>query len=63
MKENKKTEVLQIRFTPEEKGLLQSLARRSGMTMAEYVQTLIAMKYVFRVSDRCNPDAFDFLYI
>lgn len=61
MKENKKTEVLQIRFTPEEKGLLQSLSRRSGMSMAEYVQTLISLKYIFRFSDRCNPDAFEFL--
>lgn len=51
MKENKKTEVLQIRFTPEEKALLHSLAHRSEMTMAEYIHTLIAMKYVFRFSD------------
>ena len=47
MKENKKTEVLQIRFTPEEKALLHSLAHRSEMTMAEYIHMLIGMRYVF----------------
>lgn len=61
MKENKKTEVLQIRFTPEEKALLHSLAHRSEMTMAEYIHTLIAMKYVFRLSDDAERD--EFLYV
>lgn len=61
MKENRKTEVLQIRFTPEEKALLYSLAHRSEMTMAEYIHTLIAMKYVFRLSDDVERE--DFLYV
>jgi hypothetical protein len=61
MKENKKTEVLQIRFTPEEKALLHSLAHRSEMTMAEYIHTLIGMKYVFRFSDDVERD--EFLYV
>lgn len=61
MKDNKKTEVLQIRFTPEEKALLHSLAHRSDMTMAEYIHTLISMEYVFRFSDDFEHD--EFLYI
>ena len=61
MKENKKTEVLQIRFTPEEKAMLHSLAHRSEMTMAEYIHTLIRMKYVFRFSDDVERD--EFLYV
>lgn len=61
MKENKKTEVLQIRFTPEEKAMLHSLAHRSEMSMAEYIHTLIAMKYVFRFSD--DPERDEFLYV
>ena len=61
MKENKKTEVLQIRFTPDEKALLHTLAHRSEMTMAEYIHTLIALKYVFRCSDDVQLD--EFLYV
>lgn len=63
MKENKKTEVLQIRFTQEEKAMLHSLAHRSEMTMAEYIHTLIKLKYVFRFSDDSERDEMEFLYI
>lgn len=60
MNKNKKTEVLQIRFTPEEKEMLRSFARRSKMTMAEYIQNLIRMKCVFRYAD--EAEKMEFLY-
>lgn len=60
MKENKKTEVLQIRFTPEEKEMLRSFSRRSNMTMAEYIHNLIRMKCVFRCADEAKK--MEFLY-
>lgn len=63
MKEKKRTEVLQIRFTSEEKALLCNLAHRSEMTMAEYIHTLIGMKYVFRFSDDPERDETEFLYV
>ena len=47
MKENKKTEVLQIRLTKEQKQLLRQLADQSNMTMAEYLLSLVKQKYLF----------------
>lgn len=60
MNKNKKTEVLQIRFTPEEKEMLRSFARRSKMSMAEYIQNLIRLKCVFCFSDKAEK--MEFLY-
>lgn len=51
MKENKKTEVLQIRLTKEQKQLLRQLADQSNMTMAEYLLNLIKQKYLFLMED------------
>lgn len=44
--DNPKTEVLQIRLTPEEKGLIKYMSEKNGnISMAEFIMEIITEEY------------------
>lgn len=56
-----KTEVVQIRLTPAEKETLRELARKSDMTISDYIMCLVDWHYVF--DGGTKPDWTDTLII